>query len=155
MTNDKRQLDRRDFNRLSVAALGGMLGGAAIGCGQSKPDAAATDDHSDAESGGGEQSVAMHLCRGLNECKGQGKGGENECAGAGACSSLEPHACGGKNECKGQGGCHNMVGTNECKGKGGCAIPLMEGAWKGAREKFEARMKEEGKEFLPAPEAKS
>lgn len=148
--NDKRHLDRRDFNRLSAVALVGMLGGVSIGCagGETKTDVAASGEVE-------AKTAEFHLCRGLNECKGQGKGGDNECAGAGACSSLEAHACGGHNECKGQGGCGKEVGTNECKGKGGCAIPLMEGAWDGAREKFEAKMKEAGKEVMPAPEAKA
>ncbi|TWT38341.1 hypothetical protein [Blastopirellula retiformator] len=146
-TNNKRQLDRRDFNRLSAAALGGMVGGVSLGCGETKTDVAAGDGAAAAA----DKPAEFHLCRGLNECKGKGKGGENECAGAGACSSLEPHACGGHNECKGQGGCGQEVGTNECKGKGGCAIPLMEGAWQGAREKFEAEMKAAGKEVKPAP----
>ncbi|MCC9606869.1 hypothetical protein LOC68_15705 [Blastopirellula sp. JC732] len=144
-TNDKRNLDRRDFNRLSAAALGGMIGGVSLGCGESgKPDVADTGS-------GGAAAAEFHLCRGLNECKGKGKGGDNDCAGAGACSSLAAHACGGHNECKGQGGCGKEVGLNECKGKGGCAIPLMEGAWDEAREKFEAKMKEAGKEAKPAP----
>lgn len=61
-----------------------------------------------------------HACKGLNDCKGLGVGGKNECKGQGSCASKEyKHDCAGKNACKGQG----QGGKNECKGKGSCAVP--------------------------------
>ena len=114
------RVDRRDFHRLTAAALSGLAAGAVLGC-RSKPAAngpAITPIKSD-----------VHLCRGLNECKGQGKGGDNACRGQGACATAKEHACSGQNECKGLGGCGGTEGANECKTKGGCHVPLMEGAW--------------------------
>ena len=129
---DKRHIDRRDFHKLTTAALGGLATGSLLGC---KPQGGA---------GGpapAETTVAkaeVHLCRGLNECKGQGKGGENACRGQGNCATAKEHTCGGENECKGLGGCGEKVGANECRGHGGCHVPLMEDAWKSLRTRKEA-----------------
>ncbi|GAA4433660.1 twin-arginine translocation signal domain-containing protein [Bremerella cremea] len=146
---------RRDFHKLSAAALGGMMSIGALGCGGEKP--ATTGESAEttepASSDEVTSTVAKHACRGLNECKGQGVKGSNECAGAGTCATIEHHICGGRNECKGQGGCGKTPGFNECKGKGGCHIPMSGGMWKKARELFEERMKEKGVELKPAPEA--
>ena len=87
-------LDRRDFHKLTAAALGGLAAGAILGCGGAADPAAQVVAPSE-----------VHLCRGLNECKGQGKGGGNACRGQGACATAKEHACGGQNECKGLGGC--------------------------------------------------
>lgn len=133
-------LDRRQFNQLTAAALGGMIAGAAIGCSPEEPAASAA-------------VAEKHLCRGLNSCKGKGAGGDNACAGQGACATVQHNSCGGNNECKGFGGCGEEVGANACKGQGGCQIPLMESAWETMRTRFEERMKTEGKEFGPAPTA--
>jgi hypothetical protein len=131
MAADSRQrpLDRRDFHKLTAAALGGLAAGATLGCGNRNAPAppALTPVKAD-----------VHLCRGLNECKGQGKGGDNACRGQGACATAKEHACGGQNECKGLGGCGASAGENDCKGKGGCHVPLMEGAWTKLRAKKEA-----------------
>jgi hypothetical protein len=129
-------LDRRDFHKLTAAALSGLAAGAVLGCGgptAAPPIAAAAAD--------------VHLCRGLNECKGQGKGGDNACRGQGACATAKDHSCAGENECKGLGGCGESAGANACKGQGGCHVPLMEGAWKKVRERKEAEWKE--KELKP------
>jgi hypothetical protein len=76
---------------------------------------------------------AKHVCKGMNECKGQGGGpkgvaGKNECKGHGECATVAKHDCKGKNECKGEGGCksgeNGCAGKNTCKGKGGCQVPL-------------------------------
>ena len=134
----KDELSRRDFNRLTTAALGGLLTGAVLGC---QP------------SGGGPAPAVekdKHVCRGLNECKAAG----HECAGQGQCSTVAAHSCSRHNDCKGQGGCGATPGENDCKGKGGCAVPLAEHAWGTARENFEKRMKAAGKKFGSAPEAK-
>jgi hypothetical protein len=136
-----RPLDRRDFNKLTTAALGGLAAGAMLGC---SPDPAGPG-------GQAARGAEIHLCRGLNECKGQGKGGDNACRGQGACATAKEASCGGNNECKGLGGCGDTVGANECKGQGGCHIPLMDGAWTKLREKKEAEWKGKSLEFSAAP----
>ena len=103
-------VSRRDFGKLAVAAFGGVVAGSMLG---SKP----------AVGGGRHEEAAAkadaHACCGLNACKGQGKGGDNACAGQGGCATTEAHSCAGSNACKGQGG----TGDNACKGKGSCAVP--------------------------------
>ena len=147
---DKRHIDRRDFHKLTTAALGGLAAGSLLGC---KPQGGA---------GGtapAETTVAkaeVHLCRGLNECKGQGKGGDNACRGQGNCATAKEHTCGGENECKGLGGCGEKVGANECKGHGACHVPLMtdppgESAWDKLRKKKEAEWLKNMEEFGLAP----
>jgi hypothetical protein len=119
-------MNRRDFNKLMAAAVGGALAGAAT---------PALADHHE-----GDAKASGHSCAGKNECKGKGgcKSGDNGCAGKnsckgkGGCSSAHApeaaksgHSCAGKNECKGKGGCKTgdagCAGKNSCKGKGGCA----------------------------------
>jgi len=154
-----KNLTRRDFNALSAAAMGGILAAGAIGCtGGAKP--AATPPAGDQTSSNGDSSseetstVAKHACRGLNECKGQGKTGENDCAGSGQCAAKSiHHVCAGHNDCKNQGGCGDTPGANECAGKGGCAVPMEGSMWEKARKLFEERMEEKGVEVHPAPAA--
>ncbi len=138
------EIDRRTFNQLTAAALGGIAAGTLAGCGGNKPAAntAAT------------AAAEVHLCRGLNDCKGKGKGGENTCRGQGACATAKESSCGGKNECKGLGGCGANAGENECKGKGGCHVPLMEGAWNKLHAKLEAQWKEKKLVYGQPPAAK-
>ncbi len=152
----RKDYTRRDFHKLSAAALGGMISAGAIGCGGGdKPaDGGGEAPPADsADSGDATSKVAKHACRGLNECKGQGAAGKNECAGAGTCATIEKHACAGQNDCKGQGGCGETPGANECAGKGGCHVPMTGGMWEKARKMFEEKMKEKGVELKPAPEA--
>lgn len=135
-----RDLSRRDFSKLALAALGGMVAGSTLpGCGGSSSGTAKAGD--------------MHACKGLNGCQGEGADGKNACAGQGGCASAAMHhECKGHNACKGQGGCGEAVGANACKSQGGCAVPIQDPAgWQKAREAFEARMKAEGKSFGPAP----
>jgi hypothetical protein len=139
------RLDRRDFHRLTTAALGGLAAGAMLGC-SSEPAGPSVEVTPT-------RGPEIHLCRGLNECKGQGKGGENACRGQGACATAAAAACGGNNECKGLGGCGETVGANECKGQGGCHIPLMKGAWETLRKRKEAEWGEKSLEFAAAPAA--
>ena len=138
------RLDRRDFHKLTTAALGGLAAGAMVGCGSGPaagPGAEVTPT----------RGPEIHLCRGLNDCKGLGKGGDNACRGQGACATAKEASCGGNNECKGLGGCGEKVGANECKGQGGCHIPLMEDAWETLRRKKEAEWSEKKLEFAAAP----
>lgn len=162
-------LNRRDFHRLSMAAMGGVMAGAMAGCNPQPamaPPAATTPAAApNPPSGTAVAATASegsksepHLCRGLNACKGQGGGdsaGKNACAGQGICATVKEHACGGENECKGLGGCGENPAANECKGKGGCHVPLMDSAWKIVRKRFEEKMKSDGKEFGPAPAKKA
>lgn len=141
------EFDRRTFNQLTAAALGGIAAGSLAGCGGQKPDA------KPAESKAVAAAAELHLCRGLNDCKGKGKGGDNTCRGQGACATAKEHACGGQNECKGLGGCGPSAGANECKEQGGCHVPLMPGAWKKLHDKLEAEWTAKKLEFGKAPEA--
>lgn len=141
---DHARLNRRDFQRLSMAAFGGAVLGSAL------PASALADD---AEA---DRSLLLdepHVCRGLNTCKSKGASGENACAGQGTCATAEHHTCAGQNACKGQGGCRGMWGMNACKGKGGCHVPVPEGGWKKVRAIFEEEMKKAGKQFGDAPAA--
>lgn len=166
-------VDRRDFHKLTLAAFSGMVAGTMAGCGKpaaqpkgggslpletGKPDAAAPK--------AGQTEIVLtdkqvelltddvHVCRGLNACKGQGRSKDNDCAGQGTCASVADSSCGGNNECATLGGCGNSAGLNDCKEKGGCHVPLMKEAWPQARAAFEAAMKKAGKEVgkAPAPE---
>ncbi|MFK5922578.1 MAG: hypothetical protein QM496_10395 [Verrucomicrobiota bacterium] len=132
------QSRRNFFNKLAVAAGGGVLLGAA-------GMARAADD---------EKSPLLsdpHTCKGLNTCKGKGAGGKNDCAGQGACATAEKHSCHGHNACKGQGGCGSSAGENSCKGKGECSVPLSKKTWKKARRAFEKEAKKAGIKVGPAP----
>ncbi len=171
----KCDLSRREFNRLTAAAFGGVVAGSLAGCSEDAPapspapapaPAPATDpvtpadvgtpsDTTTAEAEGSLLMGEKHVCRGLNMCKGQGGGGKNDCAGTGACATIAEHKCSGDNACKGQGGCGEKPGENACKGQGGCAVPLKDHAWDKARANFTAAMKAAGKEVgaaLPKPE---
>ncbi len=131
-------LNRRDFNKLVLAAVGGAVAGASLAGCENKPAPPETPKGGDGKTPPKESGTPMakHACKGMNECKGQGAckteanacKGQNACKSKGGCATVEKHACGGKNECKGQGGCktadHDCAGKNECKGKGGCAVPV-------------------------------
>ena len=152
-------LDRRDFHKLTVAALGGMIAGTTMGCGGGAP---APADKTTPAASTEKTAVALtdaeklildepHTCRGLNSCKSKGRSKENACAGQGTCASIADASCSGNNDCKGLGGCGETAGMNACKKKGGCHVPLMEGAWTKARTAFEAAMKKTGKTVGAAP----
>lgn len=149
-------MDRRDFHKLTVAALGGMVAGTAIGCGSSTPapKLPASSEPAGAVTLTEAEKLIIdepHTCRGLNSCKNLGRGKDNACAGQGTCASIADQSCSGQNKCKGQGGCGELPGMNSCEGKGGCHIPLMDDAWTTARTSFEAAMKKSGKTFGKAP----
>ena len=146
-------LNRRDFNRLSMAAFSGIVAGSLAGCSKAPAPATGGEGESAAGSAATEENVSLllqepHVCRGLNTCKTD----KNDCAGMGSCASVDKHECAGTNACKGQGGCGENPGENTCKGKGHCSIPLMDHAWKSARKNFEDAMKNAGKTFGEAPE---
>jgi hypothetical protein len=172
------ELSRREFHRLTVAAFGGVVAGAAIGCGDNGDDAGSgggRDDETttgdatqtdatisaDNSQGNGEQELVggerpeLNACLGLNQCKQYGKNpGEHDCAGYGACATAKSHDCATKNECKYLGGCAGKSGTNECRGQGGCQMPLVpfgDESWQQARTAFEKRMKEAGVKVGAAP----
>ena len=53
----------------------------------------------------------VHVCQGLNACKGQDITGSAAKAGEGLCATADPHVCSGQNHCKGQGGCGYSPGA--------------------------------------------
>lgn len=156
------ELSRRQFHKLTAAALGGLV---AAGCGDKKKTPEKTDGKTATDSGktgggsgtqGETEEVSLltqepHVCKGLNTCKGQGRGKDNACAGQGTCHTAPKSSCKGMNECKGRGGCGNTAGRNACKNQGECAVPLKEETWKNARAAFEKAMEGAGKTVGPAP----
>ncbi|MEM7038393.1 MAG: hypothetical protein AAF570_15520 [Bacteroidota bacterium] len=117
------------------------------------------------------KAVELHICMGLNACKGHDRFGTNECAGMGFCATIEHH-CHAINNCRGQGGCglygsgveQDNPGENPCAWMGSCASPVEntrlstagpnigKGVWARARERFEERMRREVKrEYGPSP----
>lgn len=168
-------LNRRDFNELTMAAFGGIVAGTIAGCGGGETDTAGgkngsggngESETSTPEAGGNGEDDSdatqvatndwtgeTHVCRGLNACQNQGASGDNACAGQGTCATATTHSCHEMNDCKFQGGCGESVGTNACKGQGECSVPLSDGAWTKAREKFEAAMEAAGKTVGEAPQA--
>jgi len=138
-------MSRRNFEKLALAALGGLLAGA--GLSQAEEDKPKKKDP--------KKELLLqepNVCRGLNLCKGKGKGGKNDCAGQGACATAKAHSCKGENDCAGLGGCGAKPGENACKGMGGCEVPFKhKAAWAKARQRFEVLMKKEGKKVGPAP----
>jgi len=118
-------MKRRNFNKLLLGAVAGILAGT---------QARSVVAQEEATEGG-----EKHVCKGMNECKGQGgcETGDNGCAaknsckGHGGCATSAKHDCKGQNDCKGQGGCgggdNGCAGKNSCKGNGGCAVPVPEG----------------------------
>lgn len=155
----KDNVNRRDFNKLTVAAMGGLMAGSFAGCGGDKTDktekTGKTDENAEGNGEGKKDDVlaawtSKHVCRGLNACKGQGADKMNECAGKGTCATVEHHTCHYKNSCKNLGGCGETVASNECKGKGECGVPLSETTYETAYKKFKADMEKAGKaDMLP------
>lgn len=139
-------LDRRKFHELSAAAVGGLVAGTLAGCGSNEPAKPNAGPP-------GKTAGERHLCRGLNECKGQGASGKNDCRGQGDCATLT-HSCSGQNDCKGQGGCGPAAGANDCKGQGGCQAPLMASAWETVRKRKESAWTKASEKFSEAPEKK-
>jgi hypothetical protein len=116
------------------------------------------------------QPVELHVCMGLNACKGHDVTGLAPMAGMGQCATAQ-HVCHGDNECRGQGGCgyagsdyeQSKPGAQSCATNGSCASPINESrvssagpnkgksVWKLARQLFEARMYDAGLPFGPSP----
>lgn len=144
-TNDT--VKRRDFHKLTMAALGGLVAGTAVSSAQAQKK----DESPKLKVDPGLLLKDPHTCKGLNTCKGKGKGEKNACAGQGACGTAKGHDCKGMNDCKGQGGCGGYPGQNTCKSTGHCAVPLSKETWALARKQFEQLMTDAGKKVGPAP----
>ncbi len=110
---DHSQLNRRDFQRLTAAAVGGLMAGAAAGSSASAADKAPQKD---------KNKNAMlgepHVCRGINMCKGLGASKDNACAGQGTCATAAAHTCHAANDCRGQGGCVRQARREQLQGQG-------------------------------------
>jgi hypothetical protein len=133
-------LNRRDFARLTLAALAGLTAGA--------PAMSAYDPRRN------ENPLLSdpHVCRGLNTCRGKGADHRNRCAGTGVCATARYHPCKMHNDCRGQGGCGDSPGENQCRGWGACDVPLKPRLWVKARRRFEELMKQRRRQFGVPPE---
>jgi hypothetical protein len=141
----RRPCSRRDFTKLATAATVGLAIGTGARAQDSKKALKIEVDPAlliDAD---------PHVCRGLNSCKGKGRGGGNECAGQGSCATAPSITCSTNNACKGKGGCGGYPGQNTCKAKGECAVPLTKEIWTIARKQFEQLMKAQGRKVGKAP----
>lgn len=141
------KVSRRSFSSLSLAAAAGIIAGSGAASAEKKAD--------EKKEFPVDPALLLHdpnVCRGLNTCKGKGKG-DHTCAGQAACATAEAHGCTGHNVCKGQGGCGGYPGQNNCKGHGNCAVPLNKDTWALARKQYEELMKGLGEKFSPAPSA--
>ena len=141
-------LDRRGFNKLAAAVLGGLVAGTGLARAADKKDEPKMKDP--------KKPLLLqepHICRGLNpSCKGEVKGKKNDCAGQAFGPTVKDHKCKGMNDCAGEGGCGDHPGENKCKGMGECAVPIKEDkTWEKARKNFEAAMKKADKKFGDAP----
>jgi hypothetical protein len=136
----ERELSRRDFAVLGLAAFGGVVAGSVLA--ENRAMAAEKPKSDDSR-----WLKDPHLCCGLNTCKGKGKGAGNDCAGQGSCATVAAHSCKGQNGCAGQ----SPEGNNTCAGKGSCAVPMKGEGWQKARTAYEAAMKKAGRKFGPAP----
>ncbi|MFD0205397.1 MULTISPECIES: hypothetical protein [Saccharothrix] len=114
--------------------------------------------------------LELHVCMGLNACKGHDESGNAKLPGEGTCATAL-HVCHGDNQCRGQGGCgyagseleQTKPGEQSCAANGSCASPINEcrvasagpfkgtSVWKLARSRFETRMWSAGLAFNPAP----
>lgn len=150
---DQKNVTRRDFSKLATAAVGGLLAVGGTAFASEKKAAKAAAPAAGAPTVNVDPALLLqdkNVCRGLNTCKGEGKG-THECAGQGACATAVAHSCHTANECKGQGGCGGYPGQNACKGKGHCAVPLKKSTWDLARMQFEQLSKDAGKMVGAAP----
>jgi hypothetical protein len=115
--------------------------------------------------------LELHICMGLNACKGHDRYGTNECAGTGYCATAQAHTCHTLNNCRGQGGCglygdgeeQNFPGANDCAWQGSCAVPVQaerystqgpnkgKSVWGLARKLFEERMQKANRNFGASP----
>lgn len=135
-------------------------------CGARAPEAAAPTATASVK-----PPLELHVCMGLNACKGHDRTGANNCAGTGYCATAQQHNCQTLNNCRGQGGCglygdalqQSTPGENNCAWQGSCAVPIQaerfstlgnnkgKGTWLLARKKFEARMQQSNRTFGTAP----
>jgi hypothetical protein len=115
--------------------------------------------------------LELHICMGLNACRGHDRYGTNECAGTGYCATAQAHTCHTLNNCRGQGGCglygdgeeQNFPGANDCAWQGSCAVPVQaerystqgdnkgKSVWVLARKLFEERMRKSNRNFGASP----
>jgi uncharacterized membrane protein YphA (DoxX/SURF4 family) len=158
---------RRAMIRLAAAVLGGLTTGAIVYhfFKKSEPVPENTvknndeDDGKEFECSGGPlppliENPAVHVCRGINTGKNDGKKGTtNTCAGRAHCATVSSHGCDGLNDCKGQGGCGEHPGENACKEKGKCQVPLKADTWAKARKRFEELMNAAHRKFGKAPDS--
>ena len=135
------------------------------------PPAPAPAPSADATDAAANVPAELHICMGLNACKGHDRYGTNNCAGTGYCATAEKHSCQTLNNCRGQGGCglygdgeqQMRPGANECAWQGSCAVPVQaerfstfgdntgKSVWLLARQLFEGRMKLAKRVYGPSP----
>src|SRR5690606_24770990 len=99
-------IDRRVFHQLTTAALLGAVAGTSEEVVAQPP---APESKAKPVDRRNLLLLEPNICRGLNVCKGKGRGdgqgGPNRCVGMSVCATVAAHTCAGNNECRGQGAC--------------------------------------------------
>lgn len=160
--DDTQAFERRTFHELTVAALLGVIAGTS-----EEAEAQPREMQAKPVDLGNPLLREPNICRGLNACKGKGRGsatgGQNQCAGTSVCATVAAHVCSGNNNCRGQGACDQgdpakyqvgYPGENTCKGKGACGVPIpreKDHVWQQARRRLEALIKDAGGNAGAAP----
>lgn len=146
------QISRRNFQQLTAAALGGLVAGAAVGCGgDPEPENKAIPPQDENGAPPQEGSDAREPQPQGSGPRGQEtSGSDSELSDEQLVMLEEPHVCRGlnacegkgagkENACAGQGTCataiaHECDELNECKGQGGCGNTAGRNACKGQGE---------------------
>ena len=156
-------VNRRGFHELAMGALAGMLAGA----GGSEAAAQPAPPKAKRAVRANLLLQEPNICRGLNICKGKGRGdgfgGPNKCVGQSVCATAPEHVCASHNTCRGLGACDegdprkyqvNYPGENTCQGLGACGVPIpakKDHIWVQARRRFVAVLEDAGGRAGPAP----
>jgi len=128
---DPQELNRRDFHRLTMAAVGGVLAGTVAGCGGEDKPAPPPKAHPQRPPTPNRPSRLNRRARKSPRSRGirtraadstpariKGPLARTTVPGNGVCATKAwHHSCGGQNDCKGQGGCGETATMNDCKQK--------------------------------------
>ena len=138
------EFNRRQLQRLTLAAFGGMMAGASVA--QAKDEVPKKDKDKNPLLG------EPHVCRGLNVCKALGVDKKNACAVRAFRHGESAHVSHAQRMSR--PGRLRRAPRRELLQSPRRMVPLMDKTWDKARKRFEELMKKDKKEFGEAPPKK-